>query len=122
LVDLLESPAQRTFGQAKWDTLSRYCRACEVLDMCHGGCPKDRILRTPDGQAGLNYLCAGYKRFFTHCRPFVDQLSTLWRRKSLERQSPPEKVKSVQATPKVGRNDPCPCGSGLKYKKCCLGK
>jgi methionyl aminopeptidase len=23
---------------------------------------------------------------------------------------------------KVGRNDPCPCGSGLKYKKCCLGK
>jgi len=25
-------------------------------------------------------------------------------------------------TDKVGRNDPCPCGSGLKYKKCCLGK
>ena len=24
--------------------------------------------------------------------------------------------------PKVGRNDPCPCGSGKKYKKCCLGK
>jgi methionyl aminopeptidase len=23
---------------------------------------------------------------------------------------------------KVGRNDPCPCGSGFKYKKCCLGK
>jgi len=23
---------------------------------------------------------------------------------------------------KVGRNDPCPCGSGLKYKKCCLNK
>ena len=22
----------------------------------------------------------------------------------------------------VGRNDPCPCGSGLKYKKCCQGK
>jgi len=25
-------------------------------------------------------------------------------------------------TSKVGRNDPCPCGSGLKYKKCCAGK
>ena len=24
--------------------------------------------------------------------------------------------------PKVGRNEPCPCGSGLKYKKCCLNK
>lgn len=22
----------------------------------------------------------------------------------------------------VGRNDPCPCGSGLKFKKCCFGK
>jgi hypothetical protein len=27
-----------------------------------------------------------------------------------------------QPTRKVGRNDPCPCGSGKKYKKCCLGK
>ena len=27
-----------------------------------------------------------------------------------------------RGTPKVGRNDPCPCGSGKKYKKCCLGK
>jgi uncharacterized protein len=26
----------------------------------------------------------------------------------------------VRATPKVGRNDPCPCGSGKKYKKCCM--
>ena len=24
--------------------------------------------------------------------------------------------------PKAGRNDPCPCGSGKKYKQCCLGK
>ena len=31
-----------------------------------------------------------------------------------------EKAKPVQSTqPKVGRNDPCPCGSGKKYKKCC---
>jgi hypothetical protein len=27
----------------------------------------------------------------------------------------------VRAEPKVGRNDPCPCGSGKKYKKCCMG-
>ena len=43
--------------------------------MCNGGCPKDRIIRTPDGDAGLNYLCVGYKRFFTHCRPYVAQLA-----------------------------------------------
>jgi uncharacterized protein len=122
LVDLLEGQAQRTFGEAKWETLPRYCLACEVLDMCHGGCPKDRILRTPDGEAGLNYLCAGYKRFFTHCQPFIVELSGLWRRQSVERQTPPARTNETQAAPKTGRNDPCPCGSGRKYKKCCLGK
>lgn len=28
----------------------------------------------------------------------------------------------INTEPKVGRNAPCPCGSGKKYKKCCLGK
>jgi len=122
LVDLLESPTQRAFGQAKWDTLPRSCQTCEVLEFCHGGCPKDRIIQTPDGKAWLNYLCAGYKRFFTHCQPFVAQLSALWRRQSLEQQRQPAKVGDAQPTPKTGRNDPCPCGSGKKYKKCCMGK
>jgi uncharacterized protein len=122
LVDLLESPGQRAFGNAKWDTLPRYCKACEVLDLCHGGCPKDRILHTPDGEPGLNYLCAGYKRFFTHSRPFVAELSALWRHESHQRQIPPAQAKITRATPKTRRNDPCPCGSGRKYKKCCLGK
>ena len=122
LVELLESPAQRAFGQAKRDTLPRYCRTCEVLAMCNGGCPKDRFIQTPDGEAGLNYLCAGYKRFFTHCRPFVQELSALRRRQSLEGQTPPMQATGAKASPKIGRNDPCPCGSGLKYKKCCMGK
>jgi uncharacterized protein len=117
LVDLLESPTQRSFGQAKLDTLPRSCEACEVRDMCHGGCPKDRILHTPDGDAGLNYLCAGYKRF-----SFVAELAALWRQQSLERQIPLAQAMGARANTKTGRNDPCPCGSGLKYKKCCLGK
>ena len=33
---------------------------------------------------------------------------------------PPTTVR--RSTPKVGRNDPCPCGSGKKYKKCCMGR
>jgi uncharacterized protein len=122
LVDFLESPAQRAFGQVKLDTLPRYCQACGVLHMCHGGCPKDRIVRAPDGEAGLNYLCAGFKRFFTHCQPFVATLSALWRQQSLERHMPPVQAKRAQASTETGRNDPCPCGSGKKYKKCCLGK
>jgi uncharacterized protein len=122
LVDFIESPAQRAFGEAKSGTLPRYCRACGVLNMCHGGCPKDRILRAPDGEAGLNYLCAGYRRFFTHCQPFVANLSALWHRQSLESQMPLTRIKGSQNGSKTGRNDPCPCGSGKKYKKCCLGK
>jgi len=77
LVELLESPRQRTFGQAKLDQLPRLCRECEVLSYCYGGCPKDRFLQPADGQGGLNYLCAGYKRFFLHCQPFLSQLVAL---------------------------------------------
>ena len=122
LVELLENPAQRAFGQAKLDELPRYCQACEVRAMCNGGCPKDRILLTPDGEEGLNYLCAGYKRFFTHCRPFVANLAALGGRHSLERRMPPVRPTGKKAGLKTGRNDLCPCGSGRKYKKCCLGK
>ncbi|MFC2169462.1 anaerobic sulfatase maturase [Acidobacteriota bacterium] len=122
LIELIESPAQRAFGQAKLDTLPRYCQACEVRAMCNGGCLKNRFLRTPDGEAGLNYLCAGYKRFFNYCQPFVAGIAALWRQQNLEQQRPLEHSRQVQPGPKTGRNDPCPCGSGIKYKKCCLNR
>jgi len=117
LLELLESPAQREFGRAKANTLPRYCRACEVRTMCNGECPKNRFLQTADGESGLNYLCAGYKRFFNYCKPFLSELAALWRRQHLRSQTP-----SGRAAGKIGRNDPCPCGSGRKYKKCCMNK
>jgi uncharacterized protein len=89
LAELIESPAQRAFGESKSNTLPRYCLSCEVLAMCHGGCPKDRILHTPDGETGLNYLCAGYKRFFTHCQPFIAELSAQSHQQEIERQKIP---------------------------------
>jgi uncharacterized protein len=84
LVELLESPEQRAFGEAKLKALPRYCRECDVRAMCNGGCPKNRFLRTPDGEPGLNYLCDGYKRFFTHCQPFVSEVAALWKRQNFE--------------------------------------
>ena len=122
LVELLESPVQRAFGQAKLENLPRYCLKCDVRDMCNGECPKNRFCRTQDGEEGLNYLCAGYKRFFTHCRPFVTEVTAQWHRQRLGEQVPTSTKANVRATHKPGRNDPCPCGSGLKYKKCCLDK
>ncbi|MBN1319523.1 MAG: anaerobic sulfatase maturase [Thermoleophilia bacterium] len=64
--ELLELPAQKRFGQNKADKLPRYCRECDVLFACNGECPKNRFALTPDGEPGLNYLCAGYKKYFHH--------------------------------------------------------
>ena len=66
---------QRAFGLAKRDTLPRQCRECDVLDQCHGGCPKDRFVRTADGEDGLNYLCPAFKRFYRHAAPFAAQVA-----------------------------------------------
>ncbi len=66
LADLVNSGQLRQFGQAKLATLPQYCQDCDVLFACFGECPRNRFTLSPDGEPGLNYLCAGYKRFFHH--------------------------------------------------------
>jgi uncharacterized protein len=80
MLDMVASDRQRTFGLAKRDTLPRYCRECEVRFACHGECPKKRFIRTPDGEPGLNYLCAGYKAFFTQIDRPMKIMTQLLRR------------------------------------------
>lgn len=82
LVELLESAPQRAFGLVKLERLPRVCRACDVRVMCNGECPKNRFASAPDGEPGLNYLCAGYKKFFTRVRPFVAEVAAEWRRQN----------------------------------------
>jgi uncharacterized protein len=79
----LDSKRQREFGLAKSNTLPRYCSECEVRQMCNGECPKNRFILTPDGEAGLNYLCKGYKYFFNHISPFVEAIAEAWKNQSL---------------------------------------
>ena len=123
LVQVLESPGQRAFGQDKWNSLPRSCRQCKVLVYCNGGCPKDRFLRTRDGQPGLNYLCAGLNGFFTHARPYMRRLASyLQTGRPIEGFAELVRSGDPKAPAPAGRNDPCPCGSGRKYKKCCLGR
>ncbi|MFN2373908.1 MAG: anaerobic sulfatase-maturation protein [Cyclonatronaceae bacterium] len=68
---LVDSDQQRTFGTNKKTTLPNYCKKCEVRFACNGECPKHRFIKTPDGEDGLNYLCAGYKKFFNHIDPYM---------------------------------------------------
>ena len=53
------SDQQKEFGFAKFNTLPTRCRECKYLFACNGECPKNRLIRTPEGEPGLNYLCSG---------------------------------------------------------------
>ena len=122
LIDLAGSDQQHTFGRAKLETLPRYCRECEVGFACKGECPKNRFLTTPDGEPGLNYLCEGYRAFFRHVDRPLKIMAGLLRRgypaAQVMQVLADEDGRSAQASAKTGRNDPCPCGSGRKFKKC----
>ena len=118
---LLTSPQQTKFGNDKLDTLPNYCRQCDIRFACNGECPKHRFMMTPDGEAGLNYLCAGYKHFFTHIAPYMQAMAEL-----LSQHRPPAEIMKMLRAPvpeapshAPERNAPCPCGSGRKFKKCC---
>jgi uncharacterized protein len=111
LVDLLASPQQRAFGEAKRDGLPRQCRECPVRFACHGECPKNRFTRTASGEDGLNYLCAGYLAFFTGIDGTMRHLADL-----LRRGRSADEIRQVFAT--APRNGPCPCGRGRKAKHC----
>lgn len=60
------SDRQREFGLAKFGTLPKRCRECKFLFACNGECPKNRLIRTPKGEIGLNYLCSGLQKFWHH--------------------------------------------------------
>jgi uncharacterized protein len=122
LLQMVHSEQQQRFGLAKRDTLPSYCRECEVRFICNGGCPKDRILLTPDGEPGLNYLCAGYKAFFTHiARPMrlmAAELRVGRPPASIMYLLAQEELELQHRFARAGRNEPCPCGSGRKFKHC----
>lgn len=115
--ELAASEKQYRFGQDKHDTLPQVCRECDVLFACNGECPKNRFLTTTDCEPGLNYLCEGWKAFFHHIDFPMRIMAGL-----IRRGYPASEVMRVlnleEAFTRAGRNDPCPCGSGLKFKRC----
>lgn len=117
---LAGSDQQRQFGEAK-ATLPKYCRECDVRFACNGECPKHRFLTTPDGEPGLNYLCAGYKMFFHHVDPYMKFMSA----ELAAHRAPANVMRWVGAQDAriafkaASRNGPCSCGSGRKFKHSC---
>ena len=79
LDEMVFSPEQIKFGNDKTAALPDFCLKCSVRFACNGGCPKHRFLLTKQKEPGLNYLCAGYKKFFKHINPKMQEMSELIR-------------------------------------------
>ncbi|MFA5906240.1 MAG: anaerobic sulfatase maturase [Desulfobacula sp.] len=77
LLSMAESSAKSNYGKKKETALPGYCRECDVLAACRGGCPKHRFAKTDYGEPGLHYLCSGYKKFFLHIRKYLRVMTTL---------------------------------------------
>jgi uncharacterized protein len=122
MVEMVASEQQRRFGLDKRDTLPQYCRECEVRFACYGECPRNRFIKTPDGEEGLNYLCAGLKLFFHHVDQPMQIMAGLLRQNrapsEIMRWYAMEDTRQAQAFAAARPNDPCPCGSGRQFKRC----
>lgn len=86
-IEMMGSDRQLRFGASKRDSLPRQCRQCRWLFACNGECPKNRFAVTADGEPGLNYLCAGYRKFFEHVAPYMDFMKA-----ELDAKRPPANV------------------------------
>lgn len=116
LGNILDSPLawlaglekQRSFGSAKRDLLPDFCRKCDVRFACNGECPKHRFMTTPEGEPGLNYLCAGYKKFFHHVAPYMEFMG-----RELLNHRPPARVMEYACwvDDQLGRNDCWPAAA-----------
>ncbi|MFX0155909.1 MAG: anaerobic sulfatase maturase [Candidatus Hodarchaeota archaeon] len=110
--DILESPIYRKFGREKtnWHI---DCNTCRFINLCHGDCQKFRIGGSKNSKL-LSVLCKGWKKFYIHALPRFEVLADKIRGGNEITSS--NQIKSK----KIGRNSPCPCGSGKKYKNCCM--
>jgi len=115
MIELVATPQQLKFGLDKRDSMPRYCKECDVNFACHGECPKNRFILSPDGEQGLNYLCPGLKEFFHHAGFPMKIMAGLIRRGREAK----EVMEILERTfTGVHRLDPCPCGSGRKFRQC----
>ena len=107
LASFLDDPRRRRFAAGK-ARLATECGGCRWLPLCHGGCQKDR-LPDQDAAPGRTHFCAAYRELFAAGAEPMDRLARLL----------PNTAPALHPAAPPGRNDPCPCGSGKKFKRCC---
>lgn len=78
LIGLMYGLQQNQFSARKKLLLPNQCKQCRWLFACHGECPRNRFCKSEDGERGLNYLCKGYKKFFSHVAPYMDTMASLY--------------------------------------------
>jgi len=110
---LLQHPTYIKFGKQKtqWNTK---CDSCPYNWICVGDCLKHRLCANGGDPQRLSILCEGLAMFYQYTMPRFKILAEqiiIDRQQTQQTQMPQDS--------KIGRNDPCPCGSGKKYKKCC---
>lgn len=109
-------PTYTQFGKQKREW-NEQCVRCQYLSLCAGDCLKHRL--SPRYGYGVSHLCEGWRQFYQHCLADLNRIAGLFKkeRRLIGQEYPPGN--NVEIQKKVGRNDPCPCGSNLKYKRCC---
>lgn len=113
-VDFLNSSKYKKFGANK-SILNDKCKTCQFLNICYGDCQKNRPGNTKSPRS-LSILCEGWKKFYAHSLPSFERLAKKIRsERNIQR-------RDLKVSIKFGRNEECPCGSGKKYKNCCMMK
>jgi uncharacterized protein len=122
LPQLVSSSQQLHFAQDKKDKLPSSCIQCNFNFACYGACPKHRFMMDKNGEKGLNYLCPGYKKFFSHIEFPMLIMASLYKQgkapAEIMEMGDGKNTKLKNIFPDIGPNSPCPCRSGLKFKKC----
>ena len=118
---LQQSPKYLEFGRQKAQWNER-CGDCAFIDYCSADCLKHRLPCGGDNPQTLSWLCEGWRQFYSHALPGFKRLAKeIKEERERDRQQMLDRrgMQSNPATGAPGRNAPCPCGSGRKYKKCC---
>ncbi|HEY8478089.1 MAG TPA: anaerobic sulfatase maturase [Chloroflexota bacterium] len=113
LREIVSSAALQAFVHQK-HPLPQACQRCEWLSLCKSGCPRNRA--SADHGPTPDYFCAAYKAFFAHADTRLQHLKQRVEQRHRYLHLLQIEPLTVQRT---GPNDPCPCGSGRKHKKCC---